>query len=67
MAYDLHGSWESTTGHNAPLFAEDGQSVVSCTQSEYSLTTLSNVCPLEAITASCLSVCLFLLLYISNI
>ncbi|CAL1277040.1 unnamed protein product [Larinioides sclopetarius] len=26
MAYDLHGSWEKTTGHNAPLFERPGES-----------------------------------------
>jgi len=24
MAYDIHGGWESETGHNAPLFARRG-------------------------------------------
>lgn len=26
MAYDLHGSWEKTTGHNAPLYAREEES-----------------------------------------
>ncbi|KAF8787216.1 Chitotriosidase-1 like protein [Argiope bruennichi] len=26
MAYDLHGSWEKTTGHNAPLYERPGES-----------------------------------------
>ncbi|XP_071130020.1 chitinase-3-like protein 1 [Mytilus edulis] len=25
MTYDLHGSWETTTGHNSPLFARSGE------------------------------------------
>jgi GH18 family chitinase len=32
MTYDLHGSWESVTGHSAPLYVgsnDDGLSVVS--------------------------------------
>jgi len=28
MSYDLHGTWESTTNHNAPLRADDNISVV---------------------------------------
>ncbi|KAF6024517.1 OVGP1 [Bugula neritina] len=27
MSYDLHGTWESTTNHNAPLKADDNNSV----------------------------------------
>jgi GH18 family chitinase len=32
MTYDLHGPWDPTTGHNAPLYAgsnDDGLTVVS--------------------------------------
>jgi chitinase len=25
MTYDLHGSWESTCGHNSPLFPRSGE------------------------------------------
>ncbi len=32
MTYDLHGGWESTTGHNAPLYASDGLSVDDAVQ-----------------------------------
>jgi chitinase len=32
MSYDLHGSWDATTGHNAPLYASDGLSVDAAVQ-----------------------------------
>ncbi|MCP4917153.1 MAG: glycoside hydrolase family 18 protein [Proteobacteria bacterium] len=32
MTYDLHGSWDSVTGHNAPLYADDGLSVDDAVQ-----------------------------------
>ena len=31
MAYDFHGSWEATTGHNAPLFKSDDEVYPSST------------------------------------
>ncbi|CAF1186430.1 unnamed protein product [Adineta ricciae] len=27
MTYDFHGGWEATTGHNAPLYKNDGEAV----------------------------------------
>ena len=32
MSYDFHGSWEATTGHNAPVTAADGLSVDAAVQ-----------------------------------
>jgi len=29
MAYDFHGGWDATTGHNAPLFTDTGDSMAN--------------------------------------
>ncbi len=35
MTYDYHGTWDSTTNHNTPLYAEPGNSCVSKTIENY--------------------------------
>ncbi|XP_069125372.1 chitotriosidase-1-like [Argopecten irradians] len=51
MAYDLHGSWDRTLGHNSPLYSREGEtSAVAQLNQDWGVTYwLSNGAPPEKI------------------